>query len=908
MTGRDTTHLVDRVRRLIDTAVDEVWRRAPLAPAAVGLTGGIFADRAWALPVWISAAATSMAAVATILMATRGRRGLSSLIVLFVGLGAGLHGMDARSLSPRNVRRVLDGGRPFEVLRIRGEVCSTPRILEDASSDFAPRASARSRTLFLMRVESAEGARGEPVPLTGCVRVFIDEPATHVRLGDRVDVFGRLRAFRPAMNPGGFDPSDYFRREGVDAGLQCELADNVRILEHRVVGVSGFPAMIRTWFGRLLRDHWPEASEDACGLMQTMVLGRRGELDRRVDERFMDLGLAHLLAVSGMNFAAVMFGAWMIARLIALRHRGTTLMLGLAAATYILAVEPAAPVMRAALATIALLVGRTAGRRARPVNVVCACLIVLLLFSPQQLFSPGFQLSFTAVLGIVVLTPAATVWVETIRDAWQSRGGKTLAVELRRRAAAAQRRARQADAWRPASYVQNVFRTTVLAGRGSLRWLGWGLVVSGAAWLATAPVIAVHFHQVQWAAPLNSLIAGPPMALLIDLGFAALILESLVPGLSLPLKHLIALIADPMMAGLDILPRGWPWIISLPSPPLWTIVVWYLALTMLALGVRLPSESEAQQRQASLLPIRVAVGRIRCFRRRGLFVAVIALLLLGTAVFGAWSRRVPHRLAITTLSVGHGLATVIELPDGRTLLYDAGGDATWDIGRGIILPFLRSRGISRLDTVFVSHANLDHFSGLAGLIDAIPIRAVVISPYVINHHRPASPVQRMLDLLCESGQRVETLDAGSTTRRDCGEVVMDVLWPPGNLPVTTSENDESLVLRLEYAGRSILLTGDIEDRAQRALLNDPRLAADVVVLPHHGSLRGSSRAFIEACRARILIQSAGPSTETFPLPKDSTMMVYHTAEHGAITVEIEDGAMRIRAFRSARSAASQSPF
>ena len=249
------------------------------------------------------------------------------------------------------------------------------------------------------------------------------------------------------------------------------------------------------------------------------------------------------------------------------------------------------------------------------------------------------------------------------------------------------------------------------------------------------------------------------------------------------------------------------------------------------------------------------------------------------------------------------MATVIELPDGRAILYDAGTTSPYDVGRSSIVPFLRHRGVGPIDRVYVSHPNLDHFSGLLAVLDDVPTGPIVVNEHFEPKTSRTSPSRYLLRLLRERGHEVRTVGPAVQTW-ELGGVTFERLWPPENYDDSLSSNDSSTVLRLSYAGRSILLAGDIEDRPQRALLHAGNLRADVLVLPHHGSVRPSTKEFLDAVGAGVLIRSSGQRmADTFNGLQEAAgvTQIYNTADVGAVEVVIDQSGVRVSTIRDGAS-------
>jgi competence protein ComEC len=226
---------------------------------------------------------------------------------------------------------------------------------------------------------------------------------------------------------------------------------------------------------------------------------------------------------------------------------------------------------------------------------------------------------------------------------------------------------------------------------------------------------------------------------------------------------------------------------------------------------------------------------------------------------------------LTVLDVGQGLAVVIETRTHR-LLYDAGPafPGGGDTGERVVLPYLYSRAIRRLDAVVGSHGDLDHVGGFQSVLPALGPTPVLAGPSV----RLPGTILR----LCERGQR---------WRWDGVEFV--VLHPVAGR-AWHGDNNTSCVLEVTGAGGRALLLGDIERDAERSLVDAGLLRpTSVVVAAHHGSRTSSTAGLVEAVRARYVVFAAGYRNRWgFPRPdvmarwRDSGAETFDTASSGAI--------------------------
>ncbi|HEM7803928.1 DNA internalization-related competence protein ComEC/Rec2 [Burkholderia cenocepacia] len=208
----------------------------------------------------------------------------------------------------------------------------------------------------------------------------------------------------------------------------------------------------------------------------------------------------------------------------------------------------------------------------------------------------------------------------------------------------------------------------------------------------------------------------------------------------------------------------------------------------------------------------------------------------------------PGGFRMTVLDVGQGAAVLVETAR-RTLLFDAGpGAESSHAGTRIVAPALRARGISTIDSLVLSHADADHAGGAAAVYAAADVRQLLagIAPKS-RLWRDAQAAGVADRLPCAAGQRWTWDGVGFT-----------MLWPPGGRSAGSS-NGQSCVLRIDAGGTSALLTGDIEAGAERRLVADARdaLAAQILVVPHHGSRTSSMEPFLDSVGPRVAVFPVG---------------------------------------------------
>ncbi|MFC5510276.1 DNA internalization-related competence protein ComEC/Rec2 [Massilia jejuensis] len=257
------------------------------------------------------------------------------------------------------------------------------------------------------------------------------------------------------------------------------------------------------------------------------------------------------------------------------------------------------------------------------------------------------------------------------------------------------------------------------------------------------------------------------------------------------------------------------------------------------------------------------------------------------------TRPEPGRFDVTAFDVGQGMALLVET-HGHRLLYDTGPRYApgQDAGGRVILPYLRARGIRRLDTMVVSHSDLDHAGGAPTLLEALRVDHVTSSlgpgHRVVHGAKAHTP--------CVGGQRWEW-----------DGVVFEMLHPtPASYDdPSLKANARSCTLRIAAHGRAILLAADIEAAQEAALVANAagKLRADVLLAPHHGSGTSSTPAFLAAVRPSIALFQVGhrnrykhPKKEVFARYGEHAIERLRTDEAGAIGLEF-GATVRARSYR-----------
>ena len=682
---------------------------------------------------------------------------------------------------------------------------------------------------------------------SGILRVRIKQPFRSHLAGEQLELLGWLGRYRSPQNPGEFDWQSYQKFQSQFCRLTVESGAAISTLAPAPPSGLGLLARIRSHFSGVLSD--TDFSVQSNSLLKAMVLGERDPAFRRLDEAFQKTGLFHFLCVSGLHLGILAGFIWLLGSLIGLRRRTTALVVMFAIIFYALLVPARAPIIRATVVVCLLCLGEITGRQTRQLHRLALAALVVLLWRPAELFNIGFQLSFTIVTALVILSSRLT---------------RLLRGELTRR-------------WLidPTQDRDGKLR---YMGRWLSLWLARLLSMCLIAWFVSAPLLVYYFGWFNpWAWLYSVLLAPLALATLVS-GYLTTVLGSVFPVLAQSLRAISLSLADYFSWAAAQLARIPGPVQNLPAPHILLLIAFYAWLIFVALRPRLR-------------------WRFQRFAWSRAWMLPPLLVILAGYFFWAGPIRTPGTLALHLLSVGNGQTTILQLPNGASLAYDAGSMTATDLTQRTIMPFLRTRHLRRLDGMIISHPNWDHYSAAAALITATEIPTLMVSPHFQNNPKRKG----LSELFATKADR--TLIASPTELLGTGQTQIEILWPPKSASALgLSSNDLSLVTRITYAGQRILLTGDISATAQRLLLaSDVDLQAEVLVWPHHGAVVDTTGLFFEAVEPRIVLIScndlrAGQIAKLCQAPPLSGRQYYTTAQSGTVSVLLSEKGLQVNPF------------
>ncbi len=744
--------------------------------------------------------------------------------------------------------------------------------------------------------------------------------ALQLRHGARVRVMTTLDRDENFRNPGVMPLTEYLERKGYDATGVVKSPLLIERLDDAAVFLP--LAWIYEWREQLQHEIAARFSPETAGVLEAALLGNRYNVSRDAAERFRAGGTFHVLVISGLQIA-------LIGGLVIFITRGLTkrklLQFVIAAAfmwSYTLAVGADPSVVRAAMMFTLVLLAPVVWRRANSLNVIGGAALVLLVWQPENLFDPSFQLTFLSVLAIVSLAVPLMQSMQRV-GAWRptretpyppscARWFRVLAESL----------FWSEKKWRAEIAASNIsyklFKAPAAArlerchAQKLLRFVLATVVVSASVQIGLLPLMVIYFHRLSIASLALNIFVGVLLAALAIVALAAVVVSHLSPWLAAPLIALTEKVNWLMIHLVDPFTHFSVASIRLPHYAGWAgsvYLLYYLLLGFLVLAL------------ASWDPLRPvftngAKGGIVSATKLRLAGAAFVVLLFVIVLHPLSAVRPDGKLHVDFLDVGQGDSALLTMPDGTTLLVDGGGrpninqtnaedvDPAFErdarsIGEGVVSQFLWSRGMDRVDYVLATHADADHIDGLSDVARNFHVRGAIVA-----RTPPDDPEYvRFAATMKETGVPVNQIGAGDVVR--FGDVSAQVLWPApsrdGNAP---SRNNDSVVLLVRYGDKSLLLTGDIEKQGEAAVLREGiDLTSDLVKVAHHGSRTSSIEAFIAAAHPSLAIISVGrtspfghPNKEVVERWRASGAEVMTTGQRGTISVVTDGRVLNVGTF------------
>lgn len=271
-------------------------------------------------------------------------------------------------------------------------------------------------------------------------------------------------------------------------------------------------------------------------------------------------------------------------------------------------------------------------------------------------------------------------------------------------------------------------------------------------------------------------------------------------------------------------------------------------------------------------------------------ISIFLIIELGSFSFTTFLKDTAE---IYLIDVGQGDSTLIITQQDIKIVIDGGGDENYDVGEKVLIPYLLSKGVYKLDYVIISHFDTDHVGGIIALAEKLKVKNIIIGIQSTN----SKNLEKLLEIV--NNKKINLIIVSKGDRINIDQTTyIDILWPNNKKIILPNElNNNSIVCKINLFEKSILFTGDIEEIAEKEIVEEYKktnlLKADILKVAHHGSITSSTKIFLNEVSPKIALIGVGennkfnhPSEEIIRRLEENKCKIYRTDEDGEVQLKI----------------------
>ena len=693
--------------------------------------------------------------------------------------------------------------------------------------------------IYLKGVEVENGEKSVSVK-----RIFVNtEKIPNVKIGNIIKVRGKLRQFEEAANKGNFDSRKYYLSLGFYGKIE---AGTIEVINSDYSGIRQGLYELRMEIierlEKLCSDNKGIFSiiNNKNGIIGAIILGDKTDLDSDIKELYSVSGIAHILAISGLHISFIGMAIYRL-----LRRRFRFLFSAAVSIPVVLSFGIMSgfgiSTIRAIIMFILKIIGEVLGRKYDAITAISLAGLVLLVQNTFVVCNSGFQMSFGAIIAIVLILPI----------------------------------------------VEEILNTD----NKIIKVLSANFTIS----LVMNPILAWNYYELPTFSFLLNIVVVPLMSVVIVSSIAGIFCSCIMFGFGKVVIFPGCGILELYTFLCNIINKSSVASIVVGQPKVTIIIVYYAILLVVLFGLknirtkytRAEKERNIIKKETGLVLEKKAKKERRITGQtvKLRLACIVGFLLLNCLIY-----YIPNPgFYITFINVGQGDGILIHGDNGTKVMVDGGSTSEKQVAKNCIVPYLKAEGIGTIDYSIITHTDKDHISGILEILENNNSNRIRIKNLVMpDINMKDDTYNELIEKAKLKKINVLYIKKGDTL--SLGKTKIKCIYPE-TTTTASDKNDYCTVLSVKNKTSKILLTGDISKEIEEKIKDDIEENYTVLKVAHHGSNYSSSEKFLKKVNPKYSIISVGknnsyghPGNETMERLRKQGGVIYRTDEKGGITI------------------------
>lgn len=693
--------------------------------------------------------------------------------------------------------------------------------------------------IYLKGVEVENGEKSVSVK-----RIFVNtEKIPNVKIGNIIKVRGKLRQFEEAANKGNFDSRKYYLSLGFDGKIE---AGTIEVINSDYSGIRQGLYELRMEIIERLEKLCSDNNgifsiiNNKNGIIGAIILGDKTDLDSDIKELYSVSGIAHILAISGLHISFIGMAIYRL-----LRRRFRFLFSAAVSIPVVLSFGIMSgfgiSTIRAIIMFILKIIGEVLGRKYDAITAISLAGLVLLVQNPFVVCNSGFQMSFGAIIAIVLILPI----------------------------------------------VEEILNTD----NKIIKVISANFTIS----LIMNPILAWNYYELPTFSFLLNIVVVPLMSVVIVSSIAGIFCSCIMFGFGKVVIFPGCGILELYTFLCNIINKSSVASIVVGQPKVTIIIVYYAILLVVLFGLknirtkytRAEKERNIIKKETGLVLEKKAKKerRIKGQNVKLRLACIVGFLLLNCLIY-----YIPNPgFYITFINVGQGDGILIHGDNGTKVMVDGGSTSEKQVAKNCIVPYLKAEGIGTIDYSIITHTDKDHISGIMEILENNNSNRIRIKNLVMPDINMKDDTYNELIEKAKL-KKINVLYIKKGAALSLGKTKIKCIYPE-TTTTASDKNDYCTVLSVKNKTSKILLTGDISKEIEEKIKDDIEENYTVLKVAHHGSNYSSSEKFLKKVNPKYSIISVGknnsyghPGNETMERLRKQGGVIYRTDEKGGITI------------------------